>query len=152
MAWSRRKMHRLQPKIQARPMRLCIDLYICIHVQDQPKKQASDEARPRHLCIYTCTWTYRPRVVLKTCVSNSHDKQLCDYNDYDNFRVLDDGFQVLGGGLDQVLDNDFWVLDYGFQVLGEMIRVPNKLVGGLVYFINVGYFNSLTTSLGDKSS
>jgi hypothetical protein len=40
-------------------------------------------------------------------VSNSHDKQLYDYNDYDNFRVLDDGFQVLGGGLDRVLDNDF---------------------------------------------
>jgi hypothetical protein len=40
-------------------------------------------------------------------VSNGHDKQLCDCNDYDNFRVLDDGFQVLGGGLDRVLDNDF---------------------------------------------
>jgi hypothetical protein len=85
-------------------------------------------------------------------VSNSHDKQLYDYNDYDNFRVLDDGFQVLGGGLDRVLDNDFRVLDDGFWVLGDMIWVPNKLVGGLVYFINVAYYNSLTTSLGDKSS
>jgi hypothetical protein len=47
-------------------------------------------------------------------MSNGHDKQHYDYNDYDNFRVLDDGFQVLGGELDRVLDNDFLVLDDGF--------------------------------------
>jgi hypothetical protein len=78
--------------------------------------------------------------------------QGCDYNDYDNFRVLDDGFQVLGGGLDRVLDNDFQVLDGGFRVLSDTVQVPDKLVGGLVYFINVGYYNSLTSPLGDKSS
>jgi hypothetical protein len=72
--------------------------------------------------------------------------------DYNNFRVLDDGFRVLGGELDRILDNDFRVLNDSFWVLGDTIWVPDKLVGGLVYFINVGYYNSLTTPLGDKSS